>query len=288
MAKLAFLGLGAMGAPMAARLVEAGHDVRVWNRTPSRADPFEGRAPIAGSPAEAATGVDAVITMLATPEALSEVLFGPEGIGPGLNPGVTLIEMSTVGPDVVLDVAARLPPGVEVIDAPVLGSVSNAVEGTLQIFVGGTEGSFARWREVLSPMGTPIHLGPTGAGAAMKLVANSTLAGLMGLIGEALVLADAFGLQQEPVIEALLRSPIGPALSRKLDKIRSGDYAPSFRLALMLKDLRLVLNAAARRGVDLELAPAAARWTEEAERQGLGERDYSAVIARIRGGTTVG
>jgi len=102
--------------------------------------------------------------------------------------------MSTVGPDHMLEVAGRLPEGVELVDAPVLGGVANAVDGTLQIFVGGSEASFARCRDLLAPMGTPIHLGPTGAGAAMKLVANSTLAGLMSLVGEALALADGFGL----------------------------------------------------------------------------------------------
>jgi 3-hydroxyisobutyrate dehydrogenase-like beta-hydroxyacid dehydrogenase len=121
-------------------------------------------------------------------------LFGEDGATSGIGPGATLIDMSTVGRDQVLGVAGRLPEGVELIDAPVLGSVSNAVDGTLQIFVGGSEESFARWKDLLAPMGTPIHVGPTGAGAAMKLVTNATLAGLMSLIGEALALADGFGL----------------------------------------------------------------------------------------------
>lgn len=219
MAKLGFLGLGAMGAPLASRLIEAGHQVTVWNRTRSAATPFEGRATIPESPADAARGVEAVITSLATPNALSEVLFGEDGATFGIEPGATLIDMSTVGRDQVLEVAGRLPEGVELIDAPVLGSVSNAVDGTLQIFVGGSEESFARWKDLLAPMGTPIHVGPTGAGAAMKLVANSTLAGLMSLIGEALALSDGFGLDQETVVPVLLDSPIGPAMSRKLDKI---------------------------------------------------------------------
>jgi 3-hydroxyisobutyrate dehydrogenase/2-hydroxy-3-oxopropionate reductase len=248
MAKLGFLGLGAMGTPMVARLIQAGHQVRVWNRTRSRAEAFAGRAQIIDTPAEAARGVETVITMLATPDALSEVLFGDQGVTTGIEPGTTLIDMSTVGPDYVLEVAARLPDGVEFIDAPVLGSVANAEDGSLQIFVGATEASFARCKELLAPMGTPIHLGPTGAGAAMKLVANSTLAGLMSLIGEALALADGFGLEQDRVIPALLDSPIGPALSRKLDKIEGDHYTPSFKLSLMRKDLSLVLDAAQRRG----------------------------------------
>jgi 3-hydroxyisobutyrate dehydrogenase-like beta-hydroxyacid dehydrogenase len=196
--------------------------------------------------------------------------------------------MSTVGPDHVLEVAARLPDGVELVDAPVLGGVANATDGTLQIFVGASQASFARCRELLAPMGTPIHLGPTGAGAAMKLVANSTLAGLMGLVGEALALADGFDLDQQRVIAALLDSPIGPALSRKLDKIQSDHYVPSFKLSLMRKDLGLVLDAAQRRSVELKLVQDAAWWIEQAERQGLGGYDYSAVVAQIRGRTATG
>jgi 3-hydroxyisobutyrate dehydrogenase-like beta-hydroxyacid dehydrogenase len=111
MTKLAFLGLGAMGAPLASRLIEAGHQVTVWNRTRSAATPFEGRATIAESPADAARGVEAVITSLATPKALSEVLFGEDGATSGIGPGATLIDMSTVGRDQVLDVAGRLPEG---------------------------------------------------------------------------------------------------------------------------------------------------------------------------------
>ncbi len=288
MAKLGFLGLGAMGAPMVARLIEAGHQVTVWNRTRSRAEAFQGRAAIAAAPADAARGVDAVITMLATPAALAAVVFGDHGVTVGIEPGTMLIDMSTVGPDHVLEVAEHLPEGVGFIDAPVLGSVANAVDGTLQIFVGGSEDAFARCRDLLAPMGTPTHLGPIGTGAAMKLVANAALAGLMGLVGEALALADGFGLDQELVVAALLNSPIGPALARKLDKIKSDHYTPSFKLSLMRKDLGLVLDAAERRGVKLKLAQGAAQWIEQAEQQGFGGYDYSAVVARIRGRTATG
>jgi 3-hydroxyisobutyrate dehydrogenase-like beta-hydroxyacid dehydrogenase len=288
MARLGFLGLGAMGAPLANRLIDAGHQLTLWNRTRSAANRFEGRATIAESPAEAARRVDAVLTSLATPDALFEVLFGEGGATSGIEPGTALIDFSTVGRDYVLEVARRLPDGVEMVDAPVLGSVSNAVEGTLKIFVGGSEQSFARWKDLLAPLGTPIHAGPTGAGAAMKLVANSTLAGLMSLAGEALALADGLGLDQKTVVSVLLDSPIGPALSRKLEKIESDHYTPSFKLALMLKDMRLVLEAAAGRGVELKLGPGATEWLDQAEQRGLGDYDYSAVVAQIRGRTASG
>jgi 3-hydroxyisobutyrate dehydrogenase/2-hydroxy-3-oxopropionate reductase len=283
MAKLAFLGLGAMGAPMAARLIAAGHEVAVWNRTPSRAQAVSGAARVAESPADAARGADAVITMLENPQAVSEVLLGDDGVAAGAGPGATLIEMSTIGPDALAEIRERLPEGVELVDAPVLGSVSNAEDGSLDVFVGASEEAFERWRDVLSALGTPMHLGPPGSGAAMKLVANSTLAGVITVAGEALALADGFGLDQQRALEALLKTPIGPGIRRKLDKIESDRYDPSFRLALMLKDMRLVLDAAQRRQVELRVADAAARWVQQAGEHGLGDCDYSAVVAEIRG-----
>ena len=196
--KLAFLGLGAMGAPMAARMIGAGHDVTVWNRTRSRALALTGTVRIADSPADAADGVEVAITMLATPQAVEEVLFGADGLAVALGPGSVVFDMSTIGPDHLGAFAARMPDGVGLIDVPVLGSVSNALDGTLKLYFGGSDAAFARWSALLEPMGRPVHLGPAGAGQAMKLVANSTLAGLMSLAGEALSLADAFEARPTP------------------------------------------------------------------------------------------
>ena len=138
MAKLAFCGLGQMGLPMALRLVDAGHDLWVWNRTPGKAGPVVERgARQARSPAEAGAGAEAAITMLASPEALEEVVLGADGLAHGLAPGSTLIEMSTVGPQAIRALADRLPGGIGVLDAPVLGTVPQATEGSLKIFVGG-------------------------------------------------------------------------------------------------------------------------------------------------------
>ena len=282
MATLAFLGLGAMGGPMAARLIDAGHEVTVWNRTQGRAEALPGAARVAGSPADAAQGAEAVITMLATPDAVEEVVLGRDGVVEGIEPGSALIDMSTIGPDRAAELRERAPDGLEVLDVPVLGGVADAREGTLTLYFGATEDAFARWSPVLAPLGTALHLGSPGAGAAMKLVANSTLAGLMALVGEALALADGFGLDEETALAALLDSPIGPALRRKLGKIESGDFPASFRLALMHKDLALVDAAASRRDVELRTIAGAARWVEDADEHGRGEDDYSAVIAEIR------
>ena len=279
MTTLAFCGLGRMGVPMAARLLGAGHEVRAWNRSPGKAGPLVAAgATEASSPAEAAAGAEVVITMLADPAAVDDVLAAADLIA-----GTTLIEMSTVGPDAVRTLAARLRDGVDVLDAPVLGSVPQATDGTLKIFAGGEAGVFERCRPLLEAMGTPRHLGPLGAGAAMKLVANSTLGALMTGLAEALALADGFDLDEAAVLDILSESAIGITARGKRPLIESGVYSPNFTLALAAKDLRLVTEAADAAGVELRLAPAARSWLERAAEHGLGDLDYSAVIADVRG-----
>jgi len=272
---------------MATRLVDAGHDVAVWNRSPERASGLVERgARRAVSPADAASTADAVVTMLATPDALESVVFGSgrddPGLASGLRPGTTLIEMSTVGPDAVRRLAQRLPEGVDVVDAPVLGSVPQATDGSLKIFVGGAEATFERWRPVLEVLGRPVRFGALGSGAAMKLVANSTLGAVMSAVGEALALADGLGLDPALVLDTLAESPVGATVTSKRALIESGDYQPNFALALAAKDLRLVDEAARSAGIEAWVAAAARAHYDDADRAGLGDLDYSAVIAHVR------
>ena len=133
MAKIAFLGLGQMGAPMARRLLQAGHQLTVWDRTVDHAKPLaaEGAA-AAGSPAQASAAAEFVITMLSTPDALQDVVLGENGLARALGSGQMYIDMSTVGPDTIRSIAGKLPKGVAVVDAPVRGSVSVATEGRLE------------------------------------------------------------------------------------------------------------------------------------------------------------
>ena len=284
MSNLAFLGLGQMGAPMAGRLLGAGHELTVWNRTRAKAEALRQRgARVADSPREAARGAEVVFTMLATPEALQETFFGRDGLHEGLEPGAACIEMSTVGPEAMRTLARRLPAGVTLIDAPVLGSVPQATDGTLQVFVGASRVDFERWGELLGTFGTPVHVGPRGAGASMKLVANSTLGTLMTALGEALALADALQLDLGKTLDVLAESPIGVTVRSKREHIENGTYPPRFKLALARKDMRLVTDTATHAGAALRLAAAARTWFEEAADQDLGKLDYSAVIAHIRG-----
>jgi hypothetical protein len=163
MAKLAFLGLGLMGTPMATRLLEAGHDITVWNRTSAKTRPLVDQgASAASSPAEAVAGADAAITMVATPQALEQVLFDDDGVLGALSPGQRLIDMSTVGPEMIRSVATRLPSHVTLIDAPVRGSVPEATAGRLLIYVGASQEAFDFAQPLLASLGTPHHVGGPG------------------------------------------------------------------------------------------------------------------------------
>jgi len=284
MTKIAFLGLGQMGTPMATRLLAAGHELTVWNRTIERAEPLrEAGATVAGAPAEAGRAADVAITMVTDPEALERVVFGPEGLADALGPGRLLLEMSTVGPDEVRSIAERLPEGVDVVDAPVAGSVPQATEGALKVLAGGSDGAFERARPILETFGSVRHVGGPGAGAAMKLVVNSTLGAAITAVGEAIALADALGLDRGITLDVLSGSQLGPAVSSKRESIQTGAYPPRFKLSLAAKDLRLVADAAASTGRDLPVAAAARTWLERALAAGAGELDYSAVVATIVG-----
>jgi 3-hydroxyisobutyrate dehydrogenase-like beta-hydroxyacid dehydrogenase len=283
MAKIAFLGLGQMGSAMAARLLQAGHDVTVWNRTREKAKPIvEKGAVAASSPAEAATGAEIVITMVATPQALEEVVFADDGLGAALQPGQIFIDMSTVGPATIGDVAAKLPSGVSFLDAPVRGSVPQATGGTLAVFVGADDDVFERVRPILETFGTVRHVGGVGSGAALKLVVNLTLGLAIVALGEALVLGRSFALDPGMLLDVLEESPIGPTVKSKRPNIEAGHYPPNFKLVLSEKDIKLVDDAAAASDLDLRTARAAHTWFEEAAPL-YPDLDYSAVVATILG-----
>jgi 3-hydroxyisobutyrate dehydrogenase-like beta-hydroxyacid dehydrogenase len=279
---VAVVGVGAMGSRIARRLLDAGHELVVWNRTAGKAAPLvEAGAVAAATPAEAAARAEVVLTMVADPAALRDVTEGEAGVAAGVGEGATVIEMSTVGPDAVHRLGSVLGERAGLLDAPVLGSRSEAEEGTLKIFVGGPSELAARWTPLLAVLGSPLHVGSLGSGAAAKLVANTTLVGTIGVLGEALALADGLGLSQEKAFEVLAATPLGPQAERRRESIESGEYQPRFALYLARKDAELVVATAREAGVDLRLTEAARSWFAEAEEEGLGDRDYSAVLARI-------
>jgi 3-hydroxyisobutyrate dehydrogenase len=308
MAKIGFLGLGEMGTPMATRLLHAGHNLTVWNRSAERTVPLakEGAA-VASYAAETAAGADFVITMLATPQALEQVLFGGEGLGTGtadnmlraeisaeampinaglasaLSPGQILIDMSTVGPDEVRSAAARLPEGVSLVDAPVRGSVPQATSGHLEVFAGATDENYERVRPILELLGKVRHTGGPGSGAAMKLVANLVLGAAIVTLGEALALGESLELERGLLFDVLTDSQIGPVVRAKRANIESGDFAPSFKLRHAAKDLKLVTEAAVARRRELKQARVNRAWLDEAAEQGAADLDFSSVVSTIRG-----
>lgn len=280
MSTVAVVGLGVMGSRIAAQLLSAGHEVVVWNRSPEKAGPLvELGAGQAASPADAARGADAVIVMVSDAAALEAVVDGPDGLAAGLGPDATLIDMSTVGPDAVGWLEDALPPGTPQLDAPVLGSLLEAESGSLTIFVGGPAELAQEWTPLLTALGTVVHVGPLGAGQAAKLVANTTLFEAVNVLGEALALAGRLGLEREAAYDVLAATPLAGQAERRRGAIESGEFPTRFRLSLARKDTDLATDAAA--GADLRLFEATRERFLEAERDGLGDEDYSVVLRRI-------
>jgi 3-hydroxyisobutyrate dehydrogenase/2-hydroxy-3-oxopropionate reductase len=280
--RLAVIGLGAMGSRIARRFLSEGHKVIVWNRTRAKTEELvDLGATAAGSPADAARHSEVVITMVPDPLALRAVTEGRSGLLAGTRPGATIIEMSTVGPAAVSRLGSLLPAEVGLLDAPVLGSLPEAETGSLTIFVGGPEALVERWTPLLTALGSPVRLGALGTGAAAKLVANSTLFGVLGVLGEALALAQGLGLSREAAFAVLATTPVAAQADRRRPSIESGEYPLRFSLSLASKDAELIAEAAAAGGVDLALADVQRRRLSAAERAGWGDRDYSAVLAWI-------
>ena len=264
---------------MASRLLDAGYEAIVWNRSPDPVAPIAARgAAVAASPRAVAEQSDAVIVMVSDPRALQDVTEGSDGLASGLDLGTSVIQMSTVGMAATLRLASVLPDGA-LLDAPVLGSIAEVEAGTLAIFVGGPEALAEKWLPMFTVLGRALRVGPVGAGSAAKLVANLTLFGVVGVLGEALAVAEGLGLSRDGAFEVLAATPLAAQAERRRAAIESGDYPARFALSLGLKDVELILEAA--RGTDLRLTNAARSWLADANRSGWGERDYASLIAFI-------
>ncbi|HET9672546.1 MAG TPA: NAD(P)-dependent oxidoreductase [Actinomycetota bacterium] len=282
MSSVAVLGTGAMGSRIARRVLDAGHDVVVWNRTRAKAEPLVAAgARSAATPAEAARGAEATITMLAGPDALRAVVEGPDGLAAGVGDAATVLEMSTVGPHTIAWLRSTLPAGVGLLDAPVQGSLGEAEGGSLHVWVGGPDDLVERWTPLLETLGEPIHVGALGMGAATKLVTNATLVGTMTLLGETIALADALGVPRDVAFRALSATPLAAQAERRREPLATGRFPRRFDLALASKDARLVVEAARAAGLDARVLEAAGAWFAAAEDAGLGERDYSEVLRTI-------
>jgi 3-hydroxyisobutyrate dehydrogenase-like beta-hydroxyacid dehydrogenase len=243
--KLGFIGLGAMGAPMATNLLEAGHELAVWNRSPERVDPLvEAGARRADSPADAASGTRATIMMVTNAEATQEVLFGEKGVVRGLPAGAAVINMGTIGVVATTSIAEKLNDlGYRMLDAPVVGSTPVAAAGELEIMVGGDEQTFKEFEPVFAAMGEKIsHLGEVGSGARIKLINNLILGATMAVLSEGLALGEAAGIPVEKQLEVLARGAASGVAQRKRANLISRSYEPQFKLSHELKDLYYALE----------------------------------------------
>lgn len=281
MENISFLGLGYMGSRMAARLLDAGYPLTVWNRDAAKAQPLAARgAKAAGTPAEAVTGADIVISMLANDEAVREVILGDSGALAAMKAGMILLEMSTIAPGTIREEqAAAQAQGVALLDAPVAGSTPQAEEGSLIVFVGGDEDVLERCRPVLAAMSKAAHyMGPSGSGATMKLINNTLLGVGLQAIAEAIALGRKAGLDQGQLLDVLGQTTVvAPAHKGKLKNAATGEYAANFPLRLMHKDFGLALALGAKFCVPMPAAAAAQQMCAAELAKGV-EEDFSAVI----------
>ena len=279
--RIAVIGTGMMGERMAGRLLDAGHDVRVFNRTREKTVALAARgATVAGTPRAAAETADVALTMLSDPDVVRSAAFGEDGLVSGLPMGRLWIDMSTVAPEDSREFAAKARSrGIAMIDAPVSGSLGAAERGLLVVVAGGAVEDVAAARPVLDVLGrATVHLGPSGAGSAAKLAINTFLCGSMVAAVEALRLGTAEGVDGAQLIDALARTEILPKWTvGKLERLRDGDTRPGFDLALAEKDLRLVAETAAADGIELPLAAAVRDLYGAALAAGMAGRDFSAV-----------
>ena len=284
MQNLAFVGLGAMGAPMAQSLLSAGFGLNVFDVREENTRPLvDLGATVARSPREASEDADALVLMVVNAEQTGAALFGENGAAEALAPGTPVVVMSTVGPEPIRALDGRLSERrLRLLDAPVSGGVARAERGDLLIMAGGPEDLFAGLRPVLDAMGsTVVHCGPSaGDGQSVKLV-NQLLCGVhIAAAGEALAYAEALGLDPESVHETIRHGAAGSFMledrgRRMLDR---RFLPPRSALDIFVKDMGLVREAAAERGFDTPLSDAAHRLYETGSSMGFGGEDDSGIL----------
>jgi 3-hydroxyisobutyrate dehydrogenase len=279
--RVAFCGLGGMGRPMATRLLDAGIELTVWNRSPGPAAELERLgASVAAAPSAAGDGAAVAITMLSDDDAVQRVVAGPDGLFEGVTPGTVVVDMSTVSPETSRSLAGRAPRGVDVLDAPVKGGPARAAAGELKILVGGPEEAFERAGSILSLLGSPRHFGPNGAGAAAKVLNNYAVITLVSVMGEALVLAEALGIQRDAALEILGGTPLAKTVEHQWPRV-SGAAPASFPIRLAAKDIRLAAQTGRRAGRSLPLAEEAVARLDRALEAGLGNEDQARVASMV-------
>lgn len=281
--RIAVLGIGMMGQPMARRLCQAGHAVSVWNRDRSKAERLlDAGARVAASPAEAVAGADCVVTLLTDGAAVADVLF-EQGAAAAMAPGALLVDMSSIMPSQAREHASRLQAlGLHHLDAPVSGGTLGAEQGTLAIMVGGEAADFARAAPLFAVLGRATQVGPHGAGQLAKL-ANQMIVGItIGAVAEALLLCQQGGADPAQVRAAISG---GFADSRILqvhgERMVGRDFAKRGSMQVQLKDMRNALATAAELGFDAPITGLFEQLYAAGVAHGLGELDQSALFVEL-------
>jgi 2-hydroxy-3-oxopropionate reductase len=283
--RIAFIGLGIMGAPMAANLVKAGFHVTGYNRSPARAGQLaaaggHAAADIAGAVRDA----DVVAVMVPDSPDVQQVLAGPGGVFENAPAGALVIDFSTIRPDVAAALGAEAAGrGFRMLDAPVSGGEQGAVEGVLSIMVGGTAADFEAAAPVFSAVGkTIVHVGPSGSGQTVKAANQLMVAGHLGLLAEAIIFLEAYGVDTSAALRVLGGGLAGSTvIRRKGTAMLARDFTPGFRIALHDKDMGIVTAAAREAGVVIPLGAVAAQLVASLKAQGDGGLDHSALLKLI-------
>jgi len=279
--RVAFLGLGIMGHPMATNLAKAGHEVTVWNRTPGKI--VEG-ASIAPTPAAAAQGAEVVWMCVSNTDAVEQVLFGADGAEASLAEGMIIADSSTISPAATLKFAGRVAAkGVAWVDAPMTGSKLGAQGGSLVFMVGGDEAQIERLKPLFAAMGKKIYrMGETSKGQATKLAMNLQIAMIFEGFAEALTLATKLGVDAQQLISLIEATMVkSGVVEYKAPFVMQRDFTPNFPLRLMHKDIRLALEAAKEARVKLPGLEAVEEIYDLATEEGHQDLDYAATLTLL-------
>jgi 3-hydroxyisobutyrate dehydrogenase len=283
--RVGFIGLGIMGRGMANNLIKAGFKVRVWNRTASRMEPLvEAGAEAGSSPADVAANSDITVICVSDTPDVERVILGEDGVIHGAKAGALVVDCSTISPQVTKEIAEKLAEkGIKMLDAPVSGGSEGAAKGTLSIMIGGDEDQFQRALPVFQAMGKTItHIGPSGSGQTVKLVNQVLVVGNCLAMCEALMLAQAGGVDLQKTIDAISQGAAGSWMfTNRAPQIIKRDWRPGFMISLQQKDLRLVLDAADELGVPLAGTSLIFNLYRTLEAQGLEEEGNHALVKAL-------
>jgi 3-hydroxyisobutyrate dehydrogenase len=282
--RIAYIGLGVMGNGMACRLVEAGYQLAVYNRTREKADEIaELGARVADTPADAAREADVVMLSLANQDVVARMLFDADGVFETLAEGSYILDMSTVPPEFPREVAARASEkGFHALDACVLGNPMHSRQGELRVMAGGEEQAFRAMEPLLEAVGKEVtYLGESGMGATMKLVLNMLMGVQMPALAEAVVFGEQAGLARETILDMISKSGYSsPVMGFRCAIMGQRNFElAAFKLGLMRKDMTLVLGEAQKVGVPMPVTESAHAMLTAAQQQGLGDLDVAAMLA---------